>query len=173
MDSDRPERWSPFDIPAWFLGLWPALKDRLHSWLHKDRPKCPDCAEWQTKADAQAEKCRAEEAAHAETASQLRAARVIAQHEKARADEAERKLGERGEVDPELPPLLTYARVVAMQEPKGEAVIDPETMRDIRDRAEEGRTWWPDGRPVNALCHRRDGLPAITTAEIMARVREA
>lgn len=45
-----PERWSWVDIPAWFVGLWPALKEGLHRWLHRSLPDCPDCAGWRDEA---------------------------------------------------------------------------------------------------------------------------
>lgn len=211
MDSDcPPERWSPLDIPGWFLGLWPALKERLHCWLHKDRPECPACAKkdrqasvlW-TLADEWANEClRLETLLAAEQAKRevapgtpvlgggeeggiswtglaTRATRepnleeIVANMTgppKAATPELAKEL--RTQRECEAAAHLSYARVVAMQVKKGEGIIDPATMRDVRGRAEEGRTWYPDGSLVKALCHHPDGKPAPTTAEISARAQE-
>ena len=193
--EDAVDRQLEREITDWLHSPLAHIKDALHRRLHRDRPECPRCADWQKKADDWAHWCVGLEAllsaeqAKREVAPGTRVLGGIevggvhfpvADAEFAVASDT-LLTGQKPRlpqpVAPELPSEppdpLPYERVVAMQKPKGEAVIDPVTMRDIRDRAEEGRTWWPNGRPVNALCHRRDGKPAITTAEITARVREA
>ena len=138
-----------------------AVKDRLHDWLHRDRPECPKCAEWQAKADAQAMECQSLETVADDLASKLRACRVLAQSEKARADEAERQLmlgREEWITDPrqaEQVAHLTYARVIAMQGPKPPGVIPDRALERARENlcppvAADG-SWGRVNRPVPDL----------------------
>ncbi len=170
MDSDRPpEHWEGPLI--WLWRLWPRMKDRLHRWCHGTEPACPDCAEWRAKADARAMECQSLEAAADSLASKLRASRVLAQFEKARADEAEHRLGEVGNPGPstEPPGPLTYAQFIASRELRP-LVPFPESMKErVRGRV---RTSVTAADQTVEMCHRWDGKPAITTAEITARAQE-
>ncbi len=165
----EPYSWA--EVPGWFCSLWPRLKGGLHDWLHKSLPDCPDCAEWRAKADARAMECQSLEAAADSLASKLRASRVLAQSEKARADEAEHRLGEVGNPGPstEPPGPLTYAQFIASRELRP-LVPFPESMKErVRGRV---RTSVTAADQTVEMCHRWDGKPAITTAEITARAQE-
>ena len=180
MDSDRPpERWEGPLI--WLWRLWPSLKDRLHRWLHRSEPACPDCAEWRAKADARAMECQSLEAAADGLASKLRACRVLAQSEKARADEAERKLAVTREEwitddrEAERVAHLTYARVVKMQAPKSPGVIPPE-MREAGRllAAPPANSWGRVNLPVRDLVLTKGEVTmGCTVREADASAREA
>lgn len=167
VEPDVPhEPFNGLHLFGWLLDLWPRLKGRLHRWCHGTEPACPDCAEWRAKADVRAMECQSLETAADGLASQLRACRVLAQSEKARADEAERRFGEVGKPEP-LSELLE-AR-------EAERPLPPIMRSATARRAAKER-----GVPVCRAaviegpgCTRLDGKPAITTAEIIARVREA